>query len=257
MNEQSYCLEQINTTAQLDKRYLPAGYEEHKGLWLSPVDRAPMVVVPSGPFIMGSQSREAYQDEKPAHEVYLPTYLIDSGKVTRESYHKFIDAVKATDGHHPEWCHPEEPAGKSHIPDNWAKQQLNLAIQVTGIDWYDAWAYARWAGKMLPSEAQWEKAGSVIADMPWSESTRQTMAMPMLGKGWEWCQDWYQADYYRPSPRYAPCNIRKSEYKICRGGIHNTTFPLLRSSFRNRYPPEHRDGYLGLRCVQTISQFCL
>ena len=257
MNERGYCLQQINTPARLDKRYLPADYEEQEGAWLSPIDGVTMLLVPGGPFIMGSQSREAYQDEKPAHEVYLPPYLIDSSKVTRESYSKFIQAIEANGGHHPEWCHPEEPAASSHFPDNWSKQELNLALQVTGIDWYDAWAYARWAGKMLPTEAQWEKACLVFSNTRWSENTRQTMLSPMLGKGWEWCQDWYQADYYCHSPRYAPCNLEKSEYKICRGGIYNTTLPLQRSSFRNRYPPEHRDSYLGLRCVQIISQICL
>jgi formylglycine-generating enzyme required for sulfatase activity len=100
-------------------------------------DLVGMVLVPAGEFRMGSDAPDAYGDEKPPHTVYLDAYCIDRTPVTNAEFSAFVQAS----GYKPQYWEPG--------PDD------HPAVLVT---WYDAQAYARWAGKALPTEAEWEKA---------------------------------------------------------------------------------------------------
>ncbi|MDQ8202094.1 formylglycine-generating enzyme family protein [Pelagicoccus sp. SDUM812003] len=139
-----------------------------------------------------AQSAWRLDDEKPIHQVELKAYAIDKYEVTNAQYRKFLDWV--TEYGDDTVRHPEQPAGKDHTPRYWKdynpllgdaataalvpfSNQTFLAddMPVVGVDWYDAYAYAKWAGKRLPTEAEWEFAarGTDQRLWPW-------------GNEWKW-----------------------------------------------------------------------
>ena len=102
--------------------------------------------------------------------VVVDAFFIDRAEVTNAEYREFLQAVAAQGD--AAWRHPSQPAGKDHTPDNdvWSSSRFNKDSQpVVGIDWYDAYAYASWAGKRLPTEEEWELAarGTESFAYPW------------------------------------------------------------------------------------------
>ncbi|MCZ6603289.1 MAG: SUMF1/EgtB/PvdO family nonheme iron enzyme, partial [Planctomycetota bacterium] len=125
------------------------------GEYVNQRDWSTMVLIPEGPFTMGSDENWARPDESPAHEVHLKQFLIDKQEVSNARYAKFLEELGRTNDH--SRCYPGEPRWKDHSPlasAAWTKGDL----PVVGVDWYDAYAYAAWANKRLPTEAEWEKA---------------------------------------------------------------------------------------------------
>ncbi len=118
-----------------------------------------MIRVPAGSFVFGEGERRT-----------LPDFWIDEYEVTIAQYAKFLEALDKNPTK--EFDHPDQPdVKKSHVPENWAtiydrarrripyrNAALNLDCPVFWIDWFDAYAYAKWAGKRLPTEDEWEKA---------------------------------------------------------------------------------------------------
>jgi formylglycine-generating enzyme required for sulfatase activity len=132
----------------------------------------------------------ALADERPAHPVRLKAFAIDRYEVTNAQYRKFLAAVQKSGD--TAWAHPNQPRGKDHTPRYWKDfnpllkdpayarlAQYSAATftaddkPVVGVDWFDAYAYARWAGKRLPTEAEWELA-----------------ARGPDGRRWPWGNDW-------------------------------------------------------------------
>jgi formylglycine-generating enzyme required for sulfatase activity len=132
----------------------------------------------------------ALEDERPAHSVRLKSFAIDRYEVTNAQYRKFLAEVKQSSD--AAWAHPDQPKGKDHTPRYWKNfnpllkdpeyaklAQYNAATftaddkPVVGVDWFDAYAYAKWAGKRLPTEAEWELA-----------------ARGTDGRRWPWGNDW-------------------------------------------------------------------
>ncbi len=142
--------------------------------------RDEMVYIPGGYFLMGERGADPKRDTFPMRLVYVSPFLIDKYQVTNEEYRKFVDHVKATGE---SWFqHPDAPPLKKHDARGWAHSHLSRDRQpVIGVDWFDAFAYARWAlgrqdferGRMkrLPTEAEWEKAarGMDARTYPWGE----------------------------------------------------------------------------------------
>ncbi len=227
------------------KRTALSGYGEPVSQTLIGKDGAPMVLIPAGEFEMGTDVDEIpgivkwaklfhsnasaswLEHETPRHTVYLDAFYIDVYEVTNAQYQKFMDAT----GH--------------KAPGYWNGSDLNQPNQpVVGVSWYDAMAYAKWAGKRLPTEAEWEKAargGLVGKQFPWGnedpDGTQCNLAdtntnidwsvktvddgyqssspvgtyppngyglYDMAGNVWEWCMDEYQRDSYKISPRRNP-----------------------------------------------------
>jgi len=223
-------------------------------------DDAEMVVVLAGEFMMGNDDSEA--DEKPAHKVYLDSFHIDKYEVTNDQYGKFMAA-----------------AGYG-APGYWNHKKFNASKQpVVGVSWHQADAYCLWAGKRLPTEAEWEKAarGPEGRRYPWGESWDSSRAntehskigrtMPvgsypegaslygahdMIGNVWEWT-----ASLHRPYP-YAGGDGREdprgSERRVRRGGSYaDGGQKALRSTFRSRFEPEATRNNLGFRCAMGVS----
>jgi sulfatase modifying factor 1 len=223
-------------------------------------DGAPMVLVPAGEFTMGGQD---VADEQPVHRVHLDAFYMDTFEVTVTRYGKFRATTKRSP------------------PRHW--DEINLARDgarpIIGVSWQSADAYCRWAGKRLPTEAEWEKAarGADARPYPWGngEPTNQhgnfgrswtgyetldpVGSHPLgespygiedlAGNVWEWVADWYYRDYYRSSPPRNPPGPAEGEEKVFRGGGWNHEALLARSSLRNRDEPDTQINSIGFRCA--------
>ena len=231
-------------------------------------DGAPMVLVPAGPFIMGSGDKDTHVNERPEHEVSLKDYYIDQFEVTVERYHRFMNQKKRL------------------APKYWEQVELRRDAQkpVVGIDWQDAKTYCQWAGKRLPTEAEWEKAarGTDRRMYPWGNDAPNSStanfgknrsdsiyadrlknvgsyergkspygAYDMAGNANEWVQDWYGRTYYQNSPRENPSGPMSGEFKVLRGGSLVWGDWFSRTTYRYAVLPRFRDtNYDGVRCAQ-------
>ncbi|MGD6755264.1 formylglycine-generating enzyme family protein [Streptomyces sp. BH105] len=133
---------------------------------------ADVVLVPGGPAIIGADARpDAFrmaQDDSTLRAVDVPGFLIDRTTVTNARYREFLEEV----GDSGEFDHPDQPDERSHRPSHGHDPRFNAPDHpVVGLDWYDAYAFAKWAGGALPSEVQWEKAARGVDGRryPWGE----------------------------------------------------------------------------------------
>lgn len=215
-----------------------------------------MVYVEGGTFFMGSDSGEA--DEKPAHRVTLKSFSIDTYEVTVGQYRVFCSAT----GRVMPWA----PNSR------WQDDQ-----PIADVSWDDASAYARWVGKRLPTEAEWEYAargGNKSKGYNYSGSNRlesvgwyngNTLNMPrpagqlganeqglydMSGNVWEWCADWYGGGYYPVSPSNDPTGPESGTYRIIRGGSYWGSAKYCDVWFRYGIKPSATDMAVGFRCAR-------
>jgi iron(II)-dependent oxidoreductase len=220
-------------------------------------DGAPMIFVPAGIFEMGSDIGDI--DETPVHKVYLDEFYIDVYEVTNAQYKRFIEATG-----HPKPLYWDNP--KCNAPDQ----------PVVGVTWQDALEYCRWAGKRLPTEAEWEKSarGGLSEGEPISEDDEDQSMVSQENPGlesaypvgffspnayglhdmernaWEWCHDWYNEDYYAKSPEKNPQGPDLGEEKVLRGGSwFSGIYTTLPPSYRYRFDPQKTSILIGFRCL--------
>ncbi|MBI4871198.1 MAG: SUMF1/EgtB/PvdO family nonheme iron enzyme [Candidatus Riflebacteria bacterium] len=241
-----------------------------------PRDDAVMVAVPGGAFRMGSVG--GAPDETPPHNVYVDPFWIDQCEVSNRRYKVFEDWMAATRNH--SLCFPRSQDKQFRCKDHGRKgvdpASLDPERPVTGIDWYDAFAFAAWAGKRLPTEAEWERAarGTDGRRYPWGESMPAGRAnygeklghptaatgfpdgkspvgcLQMAGNVWEWCFDWYDPDWYGLRRDYNPTGPIQGENRVVRGGSWVDFASSLRTTFRGNARPETRSDHIGFRCVR-------
>lgn len=231
-----------------------------------------MVLIPEGPFTMGSTAKdiqwvaekffsaslEWYQDETPAHQVDLAAFYIDKYEVSNEEYLKFRETVP---GRAPKYMN-EPRFNKPRYP-------------VVGIAWQEAVGYCRWAKKRLPTEAEWEKAarGTDGRYYPWGNDPDNTKSNvrgledenrytapkgdyeegkspfgvhDMAGNVWEWTSDWYQP--YDGS-KYES-DLFGNTLKVIKGGSWHSNMDLARSAIRGKAIPYQPQNYIGFRCAR-------
>ena len=218
------------------------------------VGPADMVLIPGGTFTMGSPGGEA--DERPLHEVTLEPFYMDIHEVTNSQYGAFL----AETGHprpafwHPDIDRPDDP--------------------VVGVAWKDAYTYARWAGRRLPTEAEWEYAARGAnrdGEYPWGSTIAKHQAnfssfgitpvksfhpngyglYDMVGNVWEWCSDWYGKDYYGYNIAGQPGGPPSGTYKVLRGGAWYCDARQVRLTNRYYSLPEASSFHIGFRCAKS------
>jgi formylglycine-generating enzyme required for sulfatase activity len=227
-------------------------------------DGAPAVVVPAGNFVMGDGA------ESPLREVYLDSFYIDKHEVTVSRYAKFLRAT-----------------GAAKPPEGWEESSLDTAgaLPVVGVDWHDADAYCRWAGKRLPTESEWEKAarGADGRIYPWGNdepnSARANFARSgegpyrgglapvedraagkspygahdLAGNASEWVADWF-ASGFAPGGGRNPKGPENGTAKVIRGGGWYDSPERLNSSRRMHASPDTRADDVGFRCAKAFPE---
>ena len=250
-----------------------------------------MARIPAGEFQMGSNdsNRKAY--EKPVHTVYIDAFYIDKYPVTNAQYKKFVDANpqwgkpqwfknrisrRYHDGDYlRHWTENNYPKGKANYPVNW-------------VSWYAAMAYAHWAGKRLPTEAEWEKAargGLMDQKYPWGNSIDANKAnfgrnvgettpvgkypannyglYDMAGNVFQWCLDKWDNGFYTSAPYNNPVsdgsivsiidNFTESKgLRVVRGGSWYSPMSDLQVANRNTEAPKLTTSIIGFRCVMDV-----
>lgn len=219
----------------------------------------PMVLVPAGEFIMGSDNNQAAA--QPAHTVYLDSFYIDQYEVTNGDYLTCAEAGVCTTG------------GSFRI------RRPELAQNpVVFVNWNEAKTFCEWRGARLPTEAEWEKAarGTDQRIFPWGNDpitcdraqynecdwalspvgsypsgVSPYGAYDMAGNAWEWVSDWYAQDYYSYSPAENPTGPESGLYKSTRGGGFLYDPRLQTTIWRNQAHVGHAYIYLGFRCART------
>ena len=230
-------------------------------------DGREMVEIPEGPFKMGSQNGD--YDEAPEHQVYLATFYIDKYEVTQAEYDRFVRATRR---------------GKPFVPvfDDDISKILNPALPAMGMSWSDAAAYCQWAGKRLPTEAEWEKAskGEGSRKYPWGDTLTpkhanlegdedgyKYLAPPgkfeagrspyglydMAGNVAEWVHDTYDDRYYARSPYRDPQGPEEGQNKVIRGGSWRESPNGARVAKRFQAKLWRTDATIGFRCAKSGS----
>jgi len=246
---------------------------ENRGKW------SEMILIPAGKFTMGTTEDEFIPEETPLHEIHLEAYYIDKYEVTNAQYWEFLQYLKTTGDHSK--CFPGEPKGKDHTPGTphtgWDYPYYDYPdYPVSRVDWYDAYAYAGWAGKRLPTEAEWEKAtrGTDGRRFPWGnvwDAKRCNIGpdapltvgsfefgkspygcLDVIGSVSEWCNDWYHPEYYQTSPSVNPKGPENSTgMRVIKGGSLFAPYAYkMRCAVRIFGKPEDRNKSIGFRCVK-------
>jgi len=234
----------------------------------------PMVFVPAGEFIMGMSADDGFREcqkfikdcqrewfiyEEPMHKVYLDAFYIDKFEVTQGEYNECVNSGTCT---------------ANYKEDGFTGDRQPVVV---GVIWEGAKTYCEWAGKRLPTEAEWEKAarGTDGRIYPWGNNidttrsnyssskinkTREVGSYPsgaspygaldMAGNVWEWVADWYDGKYYSTSPSKNPKGPNSGTYRVHRGGGWFIDAWDLRATGRALNYPEALHGYDGFRCAR-------
>jgi iron(II)-dependent oxidoreductase len=280
------------------------GYPAPEGLGAAAPEEGPLggdAHVPGGRFLLGAARRDGFvfDNEKWAHEVEVAPFRLARAPVTQSEFAGFVAdggyrrptlwspagrawrAGVAAD--HPVYWRPTDAGWERRDFDRWTP--LEPHRPVIHVSWYEAEAYCEWAGRRLPTEAEWEAAAALEPDatgrglahdrrrFPWGEERptaeratldtltggcRDVGALPdgdsafgcrqMIGNVWEWT-----ADAFRPYPGFVPDMYADysqpwfGTHKVLRGGCWATRGRLLRNTWRNFHTPDRRDVWAGFR----------
>jgi iron(II)-dependent oxidoreductase len=239
-------------------------------------DDVEMVPVAAGEFTMGGEGKAVDEDaqERPAHKLTLPDFSIDKTEVTTAQYCKFLNtltAPKDENGHAllgmPKYLSIEEVNGR------WQPKAGREKWAMGNVTWYGAMAYAKWAGKRLPTEAEWEKAarGTDARKFPWGDTldtnkmrfgqdnigpvggypagAAPSGALDMAGNVWEWTSSVFNPyPYVATDGREDPANT--TDRRVARGGSFTGEPYIATTTYRFRPYPWEAYPFLGFRCAK-------
>ena len=223
----------------------------------TPASQHNMVLVVGGRFQMGDD--HGYEMEKPVHSVLLKDFYIDKYEVTVQEYRRFcLETHRSM---------PEKPT--------WGWQDN---FPISNVNWDDATAYAAWAGKRLPTEAEWEFAarggvlstgykysgGDIIDEVAWYDDNSKNAVHPvgtkksnelgifdMTGNVAEWCADKYDGNYYSISPKENPQGPHLGSDRVLRGGSYIGDTDDCRIAKRFSRKPGISHLRFGFRCAMN------
>jgi len=252
---------------------------------LSDKDNMTLLYVPAGKFIMGDKAEDAlaecqkfrsdcqladFQDEAPPHEVDLDAFWFDQTEVTNKMYTLCVQART---------CTPPSRSDSNTHPSYYGNVEYDN-FPVIYVDWKKANTYCEWAGRHLPTEAQWEKAarGNDGRVYPWGDylPTKDVAnfqglfgdttpvkqfedgksfygAYDMAGNVYEWVADWYDPNYYQNSPSTNPTGSQLGELRVYRGGSWYNYADIIRSAIRGGDSPFTSQYNLGFRCAMSVT----
>lgn len=230
-------------------------------------DDVEMVLIPEGPYLMGTDDKNALTSAQPAHEVNLKSFFIDKYEVSNAQYQKCVAA---------QYCTEPEDNSSATRSDYYSNPDY-ANYPVIHVTWYQASAYCAWAGKRLPTEAEWEKAarGQDSLLYPWGNELPENIpaqvnrfeegdtvpvdsfpegASPygvfnMEGNVWEWTADQYDAYYYSKSPTNDPQSVTGGNDYVIRGFAWSYPFSRLEIYTRNSSYILNHSYDLGFRCA--------
>jgi formylglycine-generating enzyme required for sulfatase activity len=230
---------------------------------VAPADGMTQVFVPAGEFLMGTDEKPVAKS-RPAHTVHVDAFWIDRTEVSNAMYAKCVQA------------------GACRVP---IYGDLNLAYgdprhadyPVVFVKWTDAEAYCQWAGRRLPTEAEWEKAarGTDGRLYPWGDAAPDAGlanfdhnidrpvpvdryplgaspygALNMAGNVREWVADWFSESYYEHTPLFNPLGPAQGETRALRGGSYLDDARELRVFNRYGHSPRSPGVNRGFRCAE-------
>ena len=253
-----------------------------------PAPKPAMVSIPCGPVVLGESRGNAqafgWDNEFPAQEVTVPAFAIDHHMVTNGQYLSFM----ADGGYErsefwkpPDWAWRENHGIRQPVfwrcdRDGWLLRAMQQDLPLP-LDWpvyvshAEASAYARWAGKALPTEAQWMRAASGAQPWPdgqcnanfrrWDPEPVQACqqisdfgVVGMFGNGWEWTRSAFEpTEGFEAFPFYPGYSkdFFDGKHFVLKGGSPGTAACMLRPSFRNWFQAHYQHVYAGLRCVSA------
>ena len=267
-----------------------------------------MVLIPAGIFLMGRPEGEGAFDEHPQHEVYLDAFYIDKYEVTNAQFQDFVQATGyVTDAEQKgawawvwnplessnkvpylkyahwgglSWRNPNAWGEDRPYPQSW-EDGIQRDYPVVQVSWNDAQVYAKWAGKRLPTEAEWEKAAKGVNGFKWAwgnefqidingvtthaniNSREGTMPVgsfstgvspygvyDMIGNVEEWVADIYAPDYYAQSPRRNPQGPSDGNFHVLRGCSWRDVKPDRVTAMSRAYNiRKYTSNFVGFRCA--------
>lgn len=231
-----------------------------------------MVFIPGGEFARGRTHPlpddglkwypAVMKDDRPVRTIRVDPFYLDENEVTNEQYRAFVSATKHRGPYH--WPNGKIPEGGEKLP-------------VVNVSWDDAVAYAKWAGKRLPTEAEWERACRGLAQgaiYPWgdrnpvkADARYNSVEGPqpvglcaanafglrdMAGNAWEWVADWYDLNYYQAAPEANPKGPAAGRYRVLRGGSWADEPKYLTCAYRGWARPSERSPNIGFRCARSF-----
>jgi formylglycine-generating enzyme required for sulfatase activity len=261
-------------------------------------DNAMMALIPGGTYDMGS-TEEDLVETAPIHRVYISNFYMDIHPVTNWQFARFLNDTNPPEG--PDGARDWLVVLRSDLNDperkNWWPTEISyehgryIAYKgykdnpVLSVSWTAADEYCKWAGKRLPTEAEWEKAArgglkgmkfvwgdeiptsEIIHSKSWKSNKKAAPLGPaksgkpngyglynMAGGIWEWCFDWYEPNYYHNSMRKDPQGPESGRFKSLRGGSWFNNPPGLRVALRNFLDFMAMDETTGFRCASNVPQ---
>ncbi len=259
-------------------------------------DGATMLLIESGEFTMGGRPEDVenmeknnyinYLSEGPVHQVKISRFYIDKFETTNALYRRFLESGDRSADH------PDQPDNLDHSQRYLVEELAGDQQPAVGLNWFDAYAYCKWAGKRLPTEAEWEYAargaGTVYRKYPWGNDEPDAEGiwrasyrpiagldldgyrhsadvgsfpdgispfgvMDLAGNAEEWVNDWLDLGYFNKTKgAQDPLGPQSGRNKVIKGGSYGSDKYHVRIATRLYGAPHVKTELQGFRCAMDI-----